>query len=98
MELKRIDPLSAAKVTGILYAAMGFLLGGIFSLIAVLGGALGDGGSGTFGALEGAIFGVGAIIFLPIFYGGLGAVFSALGAFLYNFVARSVGGIKVDLE
>ncbi|MCH9651622.1 MAG: DUF3566 domain-containing protein [Deltaproteobacteria bacterium] len=98
MELRRIDPLSCAKVTGILYGAMGLLIGGIFSLISVMGGVLGSGDSGSLGGLEGLIVGAGAVIFLPIFYGVLGAVFSALGAFLYNLVARNFGGIEVDLS
>lgn len=46
----------------------------------------------------GLLFGVGSVIFLPIFYGVLGFVFGLLTALLYNLVARFVGGIEVEVE
>jgi hypothetical protein len=42
--------------------------------------------------------GVGAIVFLPILYGGCGFVFTLLGAWLYNAVAGLVGGVEMDLQ
>ncbi len=98
MELKRIDPLSVAKVTAILYGAMGLLFGGLFSLLALMGFALDNSSTGAEAALTSMIFGVGAVIILPLFYGILGGIFAALGAMLYNLIARFFGGIRVDLE
>jgi hypothetical protein len=45
-----------------------------------------------------AMLGVGAVIFLPIFYGVLGVVMGALSAALYNLFAGMVGGVKIELE
>jgi len=45
----------------------------------------------------GAMFGAGAIVLLPLLYGGLGFVMTALMAALYNVTARLVGGVELDV-
>lgn len=42
--------------------------------------------------------GIAFAIFAPIFYGVLGFIFGAIGAFLYNLMAKWMGGIEVRLE
>lgn len=42
------------------------------------------------------MFGVGAVIALPIFYGILGIVMGALSAALYNLFAGIFGGIDIE--
>ena len=44
------------------------------------------------------MFGVGAIIFLPLFYGVMGVVLGAISAGLYNLIAGMLGGIEVETE
>ena len=74
---------------------MGLLVGCIVSLIALVGGFASE----TFQAAGlGAMFGVGAIIILPIFYGGLGFVMTLIGAWIYNVLAGLVGGIELDVQ
>ena len=98
MELKRVGPLSCAKVAGVLYACLGLIIGFFFSLAAVLGAALGAATGDEPGtALFGLLFGVGAIVILPVFYGLLGFLTAWVGAALYNLVVRFTGGIEVDL-
>lgn len=46
---------------------------------------------------SGLLFGAGAIVVLPIFYGVLGFVFAGIGAAIYNLVAGWVGGIEIDM-
>ena len=43
-------------------------------------------------------FGVGAIIFLSILYGGMGFIAALIGAYLYNGLAVWMGGIELELE
>ena len=93
MVIRRIGPLSLAKVSGVVYALMGFIFGIIFSLVSMVGGAMMPRENG---GMMGMIFGVGAIIALPIFYGILGFVMSFIGAVLYNVVAGWVGGIEIE--
>ena len=44
------------------------------------------------------LFGIGAPILLPILYGVMGLVFGFITAWLYNFIAKKVGGIEVEVE
>jgi hypothetical protein len=46
----------------------------------------------------GVLFGVGAIVLLPILYGCMGFVVSLVGAWLYNLAAGAVGGIELTVQ
>jgi hypothetical protein len=93
--------MSVAKVSFELYAAIGFIIGGIFALFGAAFGSLAalSGGRNHMGlGFPEMFFGVGAIIVLPIFYGVMAAIFSAIGAFIYNIVAGWVGGIEIEVQ
>lgn len=94
MVVRRVGPLSFAKVTGLLYALLGLIFGACISLFSLVGSSMGSKGSGAMGML----FGVGAVIILPIFYGILGFVMSLISAALYNLVAGWVGGVELDMN
>lgn len=101
MVIRKIGVLSCGKVSGTLYALAGLLVGACFALISLLGAgammaAQNDTGSGGLGGVFGAVFGVGAIILLPLLYGILGFVGGLITALLYNLVAGIVGGLEVD--
>ena len=99
MELKRIEPGSMFKIAGLLYGSIGLVIGCLFTLAAMAGAGLAGLSSGDASApLGGLIFGMGAIIFLPIFYGLLGAICAAIVAALYNLIARYAGGLRLQLE
>ena len=95
MIVKRIGPLSLAKVSGMLYAMIGLLIGGCLALVSVVGGAVAQRPGGPF---LGMALGVGAVFVLPILYGGVGFVASLLTAALYNAVAGMVGGVEMQFE
>jgi hypothetical protein len=89
-EIKKIGVLSAAKV----YAAMG-AVGGLFvGAFMTLLGATAKGSAG--GLLAG--IGVLAIIILPVIYAILCFVLGAVGAFLYNVIAQTIGGVEVETK
>jgi hypothetical protein len=95
MTITRVGPLSCAKVAGLLYVVVGLIAGALFSLVAMAGAAIGAAsgeGSGGFGAL----FGIGAIVLLPIFYGCVGFLGTLIMAWLFNIAAGMVGGIEID--
>ena len=52
----------------------------------------------TIPAWLGPVFGVGAIVVLPIIYGVLGLIGGAIAAALYNLFSGMVGGIELDLQ
>ncbi|CAN5438540.1 hypothetical protein BH23BAC1_BH23BAC1_10940 [soil metagenome] len=41
--------------------------------------------------------GIAGIIFFPLLYGIFGLVFEALGAFIYNFIAKIGGGLEIEI-
>ncbi len=95
MIVRRIDPLSLAKVSAVLYALMGFILGCFFGLFSLLGIAADQGSEPP---IAGLIFGAGAVVVFPILYAVVGFLGSLLMAALYNVAARFIGGIELDLE
>jgi hypothetical protein len=94
MTVKRIGPSSCGKLMGGLYALLGLIIGGIFSLMSLIGATLGGSEQGAIALL----FGVGAIIILPVFYGLLGFIGGVIMAALYNVVASIFGGIEIEVQ
>jgi hypothetical protein len=97
MRITYIGPISVAKVAFVLYGVLGLIFGAFFAAVSLLGASLGA-AHGEESALLGAVFGVGAVILLPLLYGGLGAVMGLFMAWLYNVVAGFVGGVEVRTE
>lgn len=90
MVLKRIDPMSLAKVMGGICGLIGLAVGLIITLIALLAADVAGDGS--------ILFGVGAILYFPIMYGFLGFFVGLLEALLYNVVAERIGGVELEFE
>jgi len=97
MQLKRIGPLSLARLAAGLYGAIGLLVGIVVALAALVGVSIG-GAAGESSPLIGLFFGVGAVVFLPLMYGVLGALGAVLIAGLYNVLAGWLGGVELTLE
>jgi len=93
--IKRIEPMSAAKLA----AAMGAVLGLIQAVAALLFsrftplGMMGDIVSNPYAGT-----GVMVIVVLPIVMGIAGFIGGFVWAVIYNFVADKIGGIKIDLK
>lgn len=93
-EIKKIDTLSTGKVFGILYAFIGLIFGLFITFFSLIGLAISPDSSGLIAIL----FGVGAILLLPLFYGVLGFITGLISALLYNIVVKFVGGIKIEIS
>jgi len=91
MIVKRFNPVSVAKLSGIMYAIMGLILRTLFAAVSLIGLGMGI-------LSPSGIFGGGAIIFLPLVYGIMGLVMGFIGAIIYNWVASKVGGIEIEIE
>ena len=97
MVVKRIGPMSFAKIQGALGALIGLIMGLCFAAIGSLGSAIASQSSEVTGlGIFGMMFGVGAIITLPIMYGVGGFIFGLIWAALYNWMAGMVGGIEIE--
>ena len=99
MIVGRMGALSAAKIAGFAYAALGLIFGFFMSVLSLFGLALGQaiGQNNGIEAIVGVIFGLGAIVLLPLVYGTMGFVMGAVSAGIYNLVAKATGGLEIDL-
>jgi hypothetical protein len=91
--IRSVGVLSCAKMLGILYGCMGLL----FIPIALIGGLASMASQQANSAIGGAAmlaFGIVA----PFLYGGIGFIFGAIGAWIYNLIAKRLGGIEIELE
>src|SRR5258708_580885 len=95
--VKRIGPGSAFKVGLVLYGLLGLIIGACISLFSLVGAGFMRSQNAPAPAIAGMVFGTMAVVFIPIFYGLMGGVVAALSALLYNFAARLIGGLEVDL-
>jgi hypothetical protein len=100
MTIKRFDVLSVAKIAGVVYGGLGVLIGVVFACFALVGAGFAsvmqqESQMPPFFSL---MFGVGAIIVLPIMYGVMGFIFGALSTWLFNVAAGITGGVKIQLE
>jgi hypothetical protein len=96
--VRRVGVFSLAKIMGVLYALLGLILGGLFSCISLIGtlAAMPQLSEGSGDQAFGLLFGVGAIIFLPLIYGLMGFIGGLIIAALYNLVAGRIGGIELE--
>lgn len=100
MIIRRVDPFSAAKLGGVLYAMLGVLYALMImafgSFFAGMMGQFGGGGGGLGGG--GMLFGVGSLIILPIIMGIIGFVCVLIGSWIWNIAAKLTGGLQIDVE
>ncbi len=92
MVLTRIEPMSYAKIAGVIAALLGLVIGVLYGFGAVVFSSMLGSES------VGAAVGVGMAILFPVLYGVLAFVFGLLSAWLYNVVAARVGGIEMEFE
>lgn len=91
--VKRIAPLQLGKMLAIVYGIMGLLFIPFFLLTSFFAHQMPA--QQRMGMMA---LGAGFALFAPILYAVMGFVFGALGALIYNLVAKWVGGIEVEVE
>ena len=95
----RIDVLSAAKFGGVFYGGLGLLIGGCLMVVGLLMSAAGAAQVEKSGfPMAGALLSVGAVVFVPVFYGVIGFIGGAVMSALYNLVAHWMGGLRIELS
>lgn len=94
-KIKKFEPLSVMRISAIAYAAMGLLEGALFSVVFSIAPLQ---GRDKLPPVFGVMFGTLAIVFFPILFALMGAIFGGLGAVVYNVAARFVGGIEIEVE
>jgi hypothetical protein len=84
-QIRRFGIGQTAKVVAALYTLLGLVFVPVFLVAAM------------FSPKETG-FGTGLAVALPVLYGVMGFIFTAIVCAIYNFVAGFVGGIEVELE
>lgn len=97
MIVRRVGVWSVARIYGTMTGAFGLIVGLCIALFSVVGAGLMSQGNDVPSWL-GPIFGVGAIVLLPIFYGVMGLLVGAVSGALYNLFAGMVGGVELDIQ
>ncbi len=93
MMLKRVGVLSCGKIVGLLYFFAGIIVGLIFFFFALIG-AMTAPAEAMLGVLVSLLF----IIFLPVFYGGMGFVAGLICGLIYNLIAQYFGGLEMEYK
>jgi hypothetical protein len=96
--IKRVQPMSLGKILGVLYAVIGLFIGLIFSLVSIAFPGFGSAPQQQEFPGWSLLFGVGAVVLLPLFYGALGFVGGLISAALYNGLSQFVGGVVIEVE
>ena len=98
MIVRRVRPLSLGKMLGAMYVTLGLIAGLIISAVSVLGFAIGSvAAPDELGNMAGLLFGVGAVVFIPLVYGTLGFIGGLIAALVYNLIAGVVGGVEIEV-
>ncbi len=93
--LKSVGVMSVAKISGFLYACMGLIFVPFFLIIGIAGSVVGQ--KDTPFAPFAGLFGIVMAVLMPLLYGVMGFVMGAIGAALYNVIAKRVGGFELEL-
>lgn len=94
--LKSVAPLQLGKILAALYGLAALLFIPVFVLVALIGVAA-PGSSGK-AAMTSLFLGVGMCIAMPVFYAVMGFLIGVIGAWIYNLLAKWIGGIQFEVE
>ena len=93
--LKRIEPLSLAKIAAAIYAVFGILAAFIVAGSSLIGMAVRPSGPFPSGFPVAGTFAV--AVLMPFAYAAMAFVVGLISGWLYNFLAEKLGGIEIEL-
>jgi hypothetical protein len=98
MVIRKIGVGSAARIAGALYAVIGLVGGCFIALFSMISAGLMGAADNNLPSWIAPMFGIGAVVVAPIFYGLMGLVVGAVGALVYNLVAGMAGGLEIEVQ
>ncbi|WP_422359852.1 hypothetical protein [Reichenbachiella sp.] len=90
IRVKKFGVIQTAKVVAIIYVIVSFVIVMPFALI---GSMLSEEFFPEF-----VDMGAAALLMIPIMYGIIGFIFTAIGCVVYNLIASFTGGIEIEME
>jgi len=94
--LRSVDVLSCAKIMGAVHGCISLIFIPFFLLFGFASLIFGH-DSNPFSGIAGIVLAVVLAIVLPFFYAAMGFLLGALGAWIYNFAARHLGGVQFEV-
>jgi hypothetical protein len=95
--LKSIEPLQFGKISAAIYGLMSVIFVPFFVLFAIVG-SFAPKAAGSPPPLVLAGICLAMAIGMPVLYAVMGFVMGFIGAWLYNVIAKWIGGIQVEVE
>ncbi|MFZ1132185.1 MAG: hypothetical protein WBV31_17850 [Terriglobales bacterium] len=95
--IRSLDVLSCAKITGVIYGCLALIVVPPLVLWSAFSSLL----HGSQGLSSPSSWGLGLVlpaVLAPFLYGLIGFFVGALSAWVYNFAARKIGGIRLELR
>ena len=97
--VQSVGVMSVAKIMGAIHALLGLVFVPFFLLFGLIASmAPKQNGGNTSAVAVGLVGALVLAVIAPVFYGTIGFIFGAIGAFLYNVIAKRLGGIEVEVR
>lgn len=90
IRVKKFGVFQTANVVAIIYVLVSLI---VIMPFAMIGSMLSEEFFPEF-----ADFGLAALLMIPIMYGFIGFIFTAIGCVVYNLIANFTGGIEIEME
>lgn len=92
MIITKIKPMSLAKIQTVLMGIFGLFMAVVYGILMLMVTSLNPEVSSQI-----QILGPWEIVLMPFMYAAIGFVIGLVGAFVYNLIAKWVGGIEIEL-
>lgn len=89
-KVKRIGVFQTSLIAAIIYFFLALII--VVPMMLIMGFA------GGFSDIPGFAFGGVLMIFMPILYAVIGFLMTALMCWMYNVIAKRIGGIEIEVE
>lgn len=93
-EIHRIGVVSLGRILAVIYGVIGLIAGGFISIFALVGASIERDMPPAFAFL----FGAAAVVVMPLLYAGFAFVMGLVIGAIYNLIASTAGGLRVELR
>ena len=92
--IKRVDSYSFAKMMSLYNISIGLIFGVIMTIVFLVGLF----SLPQYGPSYGVMFALMSLIVFPLIYGIISFIFGLLTVWIYNYISKRFGGIKIEID